>query len=57
MKIEIFGDQILFLPSQLIEIKGKIAVKSKFWGQLRVKLKKFTANNHFAKNIELWGLN
>ena len=26
-------------------IKGKIVRKSKFWGQLRTKLKKFTAND------------
>ena len=32
---------------------GKIVRKSKFWGQLRVKLKKFTANDHIAKGVEL----
>jgi hypothetical protein len=37
----------------LVEIKGKIARKSKFWGQLRAKLKKFTAKDHFAKGVEL----
>jgi len=40
----------------LIEIRGKLARKSKFWGQLRAKLKKITVNDHFAKNIELWRL-
>jgi hypothetical protein len=38
----------------LIEIKGKIARKSKFWGSLRAKLKKFTTNDHFVNDIELW---
>ena len=28
---------------------GKIARKSKFWGQLKVKLKNFTANDQYAK--------
>jgi hypothetical protein len=37
----------------LVEIKGKIARKSKFWGQLRAKLKKFTVKNHFAKGAKL----
>jgi len=32
---------------------GEIARKSKFWGQLEVKLKKFTANDLFGKGIEL----
>jgi len=51
-KIRILKDQIYFLPSQLIEIKGKIARKSKFWGQLGVKLKKFAANDQFAKDVK-----
>jgi len=37
----------------LIEIRGKIARKSKFWGQLRVKLKKFAGNNQFIKGSKL----
>jgi hypothetical protein len=28
--------------------------KLKFWGQLRVKLKKFTVKDHFAKDAEIW---
>ena len=36
---------------------GEIARKSKFWSQLRVKLKKFTANDLFEKGVELQGLN
>jgi hypothetical protein len=51
-KIRILKDQIYFLPSQLIEIKGKITRKSKFWGQLGVKLKKFAANDQFAKGVK-----
>ena len=54
-KIRILKDQIYFLPSQLIEIKGKITRKSKFWGKLGVKLKKFAAKNQYAKGAELWG--
>jgi hypothetical protein len=56
-KIEILGDQTLFLQSQLVQIRSKITRKSKFWCQLGVKLKKFAANNHFVKGIELRGLN
>jgi hypothetical protein len=41
----------------LIEIKGKIARKSKFVGQLWAKLKKFEANDHFGKGIKLYGPN
>jgi hypothetical protein len=41
----------------LIEIRGKIARNSKFWGQSRAKFKKITANDHFAKNAELWEQN
>jgi hypothetical protein len=37
----------------LIEIRGKIARKSKFWSQLRAKLKKFAAKDHFGKDTEL----
>jgi hypothetical protein len=52
-KIEILGDQIYFLPSQLIKIRGKITRKSKFWGWLRAKLKKFAVKDHFKKGAEL----
>jgi len=45
------------LSSQLIEIRGKIASKLKFWGQLGVKLKRFAANDEFTKGDELWGPN
>jgi hypothetical protein len=31
---------------------GKIIRKSKFWSQLRAKLKKFIANDHIAKGVE-----
>jgi hypothetical protein len=34
-------------------MRGKIARKSKFLGQLRDKLKKFVANDHFVKDVEL----
>jgi len=37
----------------LIEIGVKYARKSKFYDQLRAKLKKFIANDHFEKIIEL----
>jgi hypothetical protein len=37
----------------LIAIRGKIARKSKFEGQLRARLKKFAAKNHFEKGIKL----
>jgi hypothetical protein len=37
----------------MIEIRGKIARKSKFWDQLGVKLKKFTVNDQSAKCTEL----
>jgi len=39
----------------MVQIKVKIAKKkTKFWGQLRAKLKKFTANNHLdQKDAEL----
>jgi hypothetical protein len=48
-KIEILRDQIYFLPSQLIEIRGQIARTLKFWGQAEI----FTLKNHFAKGTEL----
>ena len=48
-KIGILRDQIEFLQSQLVKIRGKIARKSMFWGQLRDKLKKFIVNDHFEK--------
>jgi len=38
----------------LIEIRGKIARKSKFFSQLRAKLKNFAANDHFTKDTKLW---
>jgi hypothetical protein len=43
----------------LIEIRGKIARKSKFWGQLKAKFKKFTSKdqNKKKKGTELWGPN
>jgi hypothetical protein len=51
--IIILKDQIYFLQSQLVQIMGKITRKSKFWGQLRAKLKKLTANDHFEKGVKL----
>jgi hypothetical protein len=33
-------------------MKGKITRKSKVWGQLRAKLKKFTVKDHFAIGVE-----
>ena len=56
-KIEILKDKTKFLQRQLIQIMGKIARKSKFLGHLRAKLKKFTANNFFESDSELWGFN
>jgi hypothetical protein len=41
----------------LIEIRGQIASKLKFLGQLEVKLTKFTANDYFATGGQLWGFN
>jgi len=41
----------------LIEIRGPIARKLKFCGQLGVKLKKLTAKDQFAKGTKIWGLN
>jgi hypothetical protein len=40
---------LIFFKSQLVQIRGKIATKSKFWDQLRAKLKKFAVNDHFKK--------
>jgi hypothetical protein len=37
----------------LIEIRGQIARKLNFWGQLGVKLKKFAARDQFAKGVGL----
>jgi len=37
----------------LIEIRGKIARKLKFWGQLRAKLKKFAARDQSAKGAKI----
>jgi hypothetical protein len=41
----------------LIEIKGQIARKLKFWGQLEAKLKKFAARDQSAKGAKIKGLN
>jgi hypothetical protein len=41
----------------LIEIRGQIARKLKFWGQLAAKLKKFAANNQSAKGTKIEELN
>jgi len=38
----------------LIQIKGKIKRKSKVWGQLKAKLKKFTVKDHFAIGVKPW---
>jgi hypothetical protein len=40
---------LIFFQSQLVQIRGKIATKSMFCDQLRAKLKKFAANDHFEK--------
>jgi hypothetical protein len=37
----------------LIEIRGKIAIKLKFRGQLGAKLKKFAANDQSAKGTKI----
>jgi hypothetical protein len=47
-KIGILRDQI-----NLIEIRGQIARKLKFWGQLRVKLIKFKIKDQSAKGAKL----
>jgi hypothetical protein len=36
-----------------MQIRGKIARKSKGFGQLRARLKKFTTNDNFSKGVEL----
>jgi hypothetical protein len=41
----------------LIEIRGQIARKLKFWGQLGVKMTKFTAKDQSAKDAKIRGLN
>ena len=41
----------------MIEIRGQIARKLKFWGQLGVKLTKFTAKDHSTTGGQLWGFN
>jgi hypothetical protein len=41
----------------LIEIRGQIARKLKFWGQLGVKLKKLTAKDVSGKCAKIKGLN
>jgi hypothetical protein len=53
----IFRRPNLFLQSQLVQIRDQNVRKSKFLGQLMAKLKKFTANDHFAKDVKLWGPN
>jgi hypothetical protein len=40
----------------LIEIRGKIAIKLKFRGQLGAKLKKFAAKDQSAKGAKIEGL-
>jgi hypothetical protein len=37
----------------LIEIRGKIARKSKFLGQLKAKLEEFITKDHFTKGEKL----
>ena len=56
-KIEFLEDQTYFLQSQLVQIRDQNVKKSKFLGQLMAKLKKFTTNDHFAKDVKLWGPN
>jgi len=41
----------------LIEIRGPIARKLKFWGQLGAGLKKFAPKNHSTKGATIEGLN
>jgi hypothetical protein len=41
----------------LIEIRGQIVRKLKFWGQLGVKLKKMTAKDVSVKGAKIKGLN
>jgi hypothetical protein len=41
----------------MVQIRGKVARKLNFLGQLRAKLKKFIANDHFVKSVELRELN
>ena len=41
----------------MIQIRGEIARKLKVWSQFKAKLNKFIAIDHFAKGIELQGLN
>ena len=41
----------------MVQISGKVARKLKFLGQLRAKLKKFIAKDHFVKDAKLWGFN
>jgi hypothetical protein len=43
----------IYIFTKSIEIKGKIARKSKFWSQLGVKLNNFTTKDPFAKDTEL----
>jgi hypothetical protein len=39
----------------LLQIRGKIAKNSKVWGQLKAKLKKLVANDHFEKKRQTLG--
>jgi hypothetical protein len=41
----------------LVEIRGQIAIKLKFWGQLEAKLKKLAARGQSAKGAKMKGLN
>jgi hypothetical protein len=41
----------------LDQIRDKITRKSKFWGQLRAKLKKFRIKDLFIKGVWIWGPN
>jgi hypothetical protein len=38
---------------QIKFIRVKLQENQSFWGQLRAKLKKFTAKNYFAKDAKL----
>jgi hypothetical protein len=46
-----------FFQAQLGETRNKITRKSKFGGQLRVKLKKLKTKNLFTKDARIQGLN
>jgi len=40
-----------------MEIKGKLTRKLKLLSQLGVKLNIFAANDHFVRDVKLWGFN